>query len=69
MNANHCYKVFLIMIIDRSDFNDSQLWVAEKFDEEKELEIDIIGGTLDDRSIWLNKEQVKELIQVLLNAL
>ena len=35
MNANHCYKVFLIMIIDRSDFNDSQLWVAEKFDEEK----------------------------------
>jgi len=69
MNANHCYKVFLIMIIDRSDFNDSQLWVAEKFDEEKELEIDIIGGYLDDRSIWLNKEQVKELIQVLLNAL
>jgi hypothetical protein len=69
MNASHCYKVFLIMIIDRSDFNDSQLRVAEKFDEEKELEIDIIGGTLDDRSIWLNKEQVKELIQVLLNAL
>ena len=57
------------MIIDRSDFNDSKLWVAEKFDEEKELEIDIIGGILDDRSIWLNKEQVKELIQVLLNAL
>ena len=69
MNANHCYKVFLIMIIDRSDFNDSKLRVAEKFDEEKELEIDIIGGYLDDRSIWLNKEQVKELIQVLLNAL
>ena len=57
------------MIIDSSDFNDSQLWVAEKFDEEKELEIDIIGGNLDDRSIWLTKEQVKELIQVLLNAL
>ena len=57
------------MIIDRSDFNDSKLWVSEEFDEEKELEIDIIGGNLDDRSIWLNKEQVKELIKVLLNAL
>tara|TARA_R110000868_G_scaffold398489_1_gene671682 strand:+ start:325 stop:498 length:174 start_codon:yes stop_codon:yes gene_type:complete len=57
------------MIIDRSDFNDSKLWVTEEFDEEGEIEIDIIGGKLDDRSIWLNKEQVKELINVLLNAL
>ena len=54
------------MEIDRADYNDSKLCVSEEFDEEGEIEIDIIGGELHDRSIWLNKEQVKELLKHLI---
>ena len=58
-----------IRVWDKSEFNYSTLCVSQEFDEDGEIELDIIGGSLHDRSIWLNKEQVKELINVLLNAL
>jgi len=57
------------MIIDKTDFNDSKLSVNDFLDEEKELEISIMGGTLHDRSVWLTKEEIKLLIETLIKAL
>lgn len=62
-----CYKTFF-MKIDRRDFNDCILEVSGNFDEEKEIEIDILSPQ-GDRSIWLTKEDVKRLIEHLVNVL
>ena len=56
------------MKIDRRNFNDCILEVSDKFDEEKEIEIDILSPQ-GDRSIWLTKEEVKRLIEHLVNVL
>ena len=56
------------MEIDRKDFNDCILKVSDKFDKENEIEIDILSPE-GDRSIWLTKEEVKRLIEHLVNVL
>lgn len=56
------------MKIDIRDFNECVLEVSDKFDEEKEIEIDILSPQ-GDRSIWLTKEEVKRLIEHLVNVL
>ena len=56
------------MEIDKRDFNDCTLQVSDKFDVEKEIEIDILSPR-GDRSIWLTKEEVKRLIDHLVNVL
>jgi len=57
------------MEIDKTDFNDSILEVSDKFDEDKEVEISITGSKFYDRSVWLTKEEVKRLIDHLVNVL
>jgi len=56
------------MEIYRRNFNDCILQVSDKFDVEKEIEIDILSPK-GDRSIWLTKEEVKRLIEHLVNVL
>ena len=56
------------MKIDRMNFNNSILEVSNKFDEENEIEIDILNP-MGDRSIWLTRKEVKQLIDHLVNVL
>ena len=56
------------MKIDRRDYNDCILHVSDKLDEEKEIEIDILSPQ-GNRSIWLTKEEIKRLIEHLVNVL
>ena len=56
------------MKIYKKDFNDCILEVSDKFDHDNEIEIDILSPE-GDRSIWLTKEQVKKLIENLVNVL
>lgn len=45
------------------------LKVADEWDHDNELEIDILSEILPDASIWLTKEEVKKLIQHLISVL
>ena len=56
------------MNINRTDFNDSKLIVSDNFDKEKEIEINIIS-LKETSNIWLTKEEVKILINHLVNIL
>lgn len=56
------------MQIDRRNYNDSILEVSDEFDEETEIKIEILSSHGDDRSIWLTKEEVKSLINHLVNV-
>ncbi len=44
------------------------LKVAEEWDHDNELQIDILNEVLPDASIWLTKEEVKKLIQHLISV-
>jgi hypothetical protein len=46
-----------------------ELKVGTKFDQEQELEVTILNDYGDDTSVWLNKEEVKRLIEHLQNVL
>lgn len=56
------------MEIDKRHFNNCILEVSDNFDEDKEIEIDILSP-LGDRSVWLTKEDVKRLIEHLVSVL
>lgn len=56
------------MNIDKTDFNDSKLIVSDNFDKEKEIEINIIS-LKGPSNIWLTKEEVKIIINHLVNIL
>ena len=57
------------MIIDKGGFNKSILEVATMTDIDGEIEISIHGGGLDDRSVWINRNDIKELIKALVELL
>ena len=46
-----------------------ELEVGTEFDIEQALEITILNNDGDDASVWLNKEEVKRLIEHLINVL
>lgn len=46
-----------------------ELEIGTEFDHEQELELTILNNYGDDTSVWLNKEQVKRLIEHLQNVL
>ena len=57
------------MIIDKSDFNASKLEISSTVDEDGEIEISIYGGNSDDRSVWINRDEIKELVKALVELL
>ena len=46
-----------------------ELEVGTEFDKQQALEITILNNNGDDTSIWLNKEDIKRLIEHLINVL
>ena len=57
------------MIIDKGGFNKSILEVATMTDIDDEIEISIHGGDLNDRSVWINRDEAKELVKALVELL
>ena len=57
------------MIIDKGGFNKSILEIADAIDKDDEIEISIHGGDLNDRSVWINRDEAKELIKALVELL
>ena len=50
-------------------YQSKKLELGTEFDQDEELELTILNSNGDDTSIWLNKEDVKRLIEHLLNVL
>jgi hypothetical protein len=57
------------MQIDKRDTNDSILEIADALDEDGELEIDILSAHSADLSVWLTKDEIKQLITHLISVL
>ena len=56
-------------MITISKWGSKELEVGTEFDAEQELELTILNNDGDDISIWLGKEEVKGLIDCLVNVL
>lgn len=56
-------------MITIAKWGSKELEVGTDFDQELELEITILNNDGDDTSVWLNKEEVKRLIEHLKNVL
>lgn len=56
-------------MITITKWGSKELEVDTEFDQEQELEVTILNNYGDDASIWLNKEEVKRLIEHLQNVL
>ena len=56
-------------MITITKWGSKELEVGTEFDHEQELELTILDNDGDDTSVWLNKEEVKRLIEHLQNVL
>ena len=56
-------------MITITKWGSKELEVGIEFDQEQELELTILDSESDDTSIWLNKEEVKRLMEHLQNVL
>jgi hypothetical protein len=50
-------------MITITKWGSKELEIGTEFDQEQELEITILNDYDDDTSVWLNKEEVKRLIE------
>lgn len=50
-------------------WNEKELELGDEFDAEKELELTILDKNNDDVSVWLTKQQIKRMIEHLVNVL
>ena len=56
-------------MITITKWGSKELEVGTDFDQDQELEITILNNDGGDTSVWLNKEEVKRLIEHLQNVL
>lgn len=56
-------------MITITKWGSKELEVGTEFDKDQDLELTIFNSDFNDASIWLNKEEVKRLIEHLQNVL
>jgi hypothetical protein len=56
-------------MITITKWGSKELEIGTEFDQEQELELTMLDNVGGDASVWLNKEEVKRLIEHLQNVL